>query len=153
VHQGNNHVRLNHIILTRLTGNRYKHHDHSWWITMNQKLSMTELPSRTSPNAPRPISCPTRYLRPNKTMRPCALCSSDVLDAERLSFWMRTQETACLYNRSNDQKPSVFWRYEQTPLQKRGKTQPDGFDGWIETLVLIFTVREKMLGEEQPQIR
>ena len=91
--------------------------EHSSRITINEKPSMSELPSRTSPKAPRPISCPTRYLRPIRTTRPWALCSSDVLDTERLSFWMRTpSEYACLYNRS-------IWSETKCVLKARKQKQ------------------------------
>ena len=53
-----------------------------------KKLSKSELPSRTWPNAPRPSSWPTRYLRPiSAELRPgsetCLVASSCELEADR----------------------------------------------------------------------
>jgi len=72
------------------------------------RMSTSELPSRTSPNAPRPISWPTWYLRaisvagrlcpvlPRFNVNVTLLSSADEdLDLTDCSFTMRTQNETC----------------------------------------------------------
>ena len=108
-----------------------------------KKLSKSELPSRTWPNAPRPSSWPTRYLRPiSAELRPgsetCLVASSCELEAdrrERLTAWMCT---------NNSYAPPCTRATEQSSELRNATTSTNSLRFWSQTEVWQFGLGERL---------